>query len=205
MNVPRYTSRICAASAPLVFHTLRNLSHWPGRAARSPCWYTCKAHPRHILAFHIYIYIFGHIVCIMIPRNLRTNAPCSEEGLVFFCSGLGDATEALPWDFRRPRGWTMSLGPFLKHRFEWEMGQIRVETNGVRVKYIYMYIYVYIYTYIWIWIYIYIYIPVERNIREFRSTYGFSTLTFTENIVETTGRAGRIFFWLITKINTSDV
>ena len=57
MNVPRYTSRICAASAPLVFHTLRNLSHWPGRTARSPCRYTCKAHPRHILAFHTYIYI----------------------------------------------------------------------------------------------------------------------------------------------------
>ena len=117
---------------------------------------------------YIYTYIFGHIVCIMIPRNLRTNAPCSEEGLFFFCSGLGDATEALPWDFRRPRGWTMSLGPFLKHRFEWEMGQIRVETNGVRVKYIYIYkytytseyvhIYIYICTYIYMYIYICIYI-----------------------------------------------
>ena len=68
-----------------------------------------------------------------------------------------------------------------------------------------MYIYTHTYEYEYIYIYIYIYIPVERNIREFRSTYGFSTLTFTENIVETTGRAGRIYFWLITKINTSDV
>ena len=60
MNVPRYTSRICAASARLVFHTLRNLSHWPGRTARSPCWYTCKAHPRHILAFHTHIHTYIH-------------------------------------------------------------------------------------------------------------------------------------------------
>ena len=58
MNVPRYTSRICAASAPLVFHTLRNLSHWPGRTARSPRWYTCMAHPRHILAFHTGVFSF---------------------------------------------------------------------------------------------------------------------------------------------------
>ena len=113
---------------------------------------------------HIYIYIWSHSMhhdsqkspheCPMFGRRSR-----------LFCSGLGDATEALPWDFRRPRGWTMSLGPFLKHRFEWEMGQIRVETNGVRVKYIYICLYMYIYTYIWIWIYIYIYSSRKKHTR----------------------------------------